>query len=143
MKFYIKDEDGKEYEVEEVAEKTTDEETLPPVEEKTTDEDVNALTADEITALKSLAANADRIIALLDTEEAEHEATEDEEPVIEDEDEDETIVDTDEEMENTCHDSKRSVGAIEKGKVLNDSIEVQDSIAAAWAKRYSNKGGNE
>lgn len=137
-KFLITDEDGKDYNVEEVETK----------EESTTKDEASELTSDEIESLKKLAANADKLIALLEIEKEEHK---DETDVL-DEDEDKTetdveidadkedVVDTDK-LKSTC-DSKRSIGAIER-KHSNDSIDVQDEIAIAWANRYNRKGGND
>lgn len=142
-KFIIRDEDEREYEVEEVNEE------LDETSKDVTDDD-NSLSAEDITALKMLAKSADKILALLSTEEKEHEAMadedEDEEAVDEDElDEDETIVDTDEEIEETKSvlktDSKKSFGSIAK-QVKNKNIADahQLDIDDAWSKRYN--GGN-
>ena len=138
MKFRIKDEDGKDYTVEEILEKKS-EENIPEV--KDDEIETNTLTAEEITALKSLAAVADKLVALLAVEEEEHE--ENPELVDEDIDEDETeeIIDTDEEEEEnkmSQHDSKKSFGSLEKRtEMTNDS--AQESINAAWEKRYGGK----
>lgn len=139
-KYVIHDEDGKQYDVEEVSEETT-------VEEPLKDEGEDAvLTADETLALKKLAAIADELVKLLEVEKAEHAASE--EPV---EDEDEDIVadgcDEEEEVVDTAkpRDSKRSFGAIEtSNKVqVDDSVE-EDAISDTWSKRYSNQlGGNK
>lgn len=141
MKFNVRDENGKEYKVEEVEEvkKTDDEaETKKPLTNTCTDED--GLSPEEIAALKKLAGMADKLCALVDTttdEEVEEEEEEEEE--IEDEGEQiEEVIDTDEPKK--AKDSiKKSAGAIEKKTIkTGDSIE-EDDVAAAWAKRY---GGN-
>ena len=135
-KFLITDEDGIDYNVEEVETK----------EEPSTKDDVSELTSDEIASLKKLAANADKLIALLEIEKEEHKdetdvLDEDEDKIDADVDADkENVVDTDK-IKSTC-DSKRSIGAIER-KRSNDSIDVQDEIAMAWANRYNRKGGND
>lgn len=142
-KYVIHDEDGKKYDVEEVAEETT-------VEEPMKDEGEEAvLTADEILGLKKLAGVADKLIKLLEVEEAEHAATEEDAEPVEDEDEDEVNdgCDEDEEVVDTAkpRDSKRSFGAIEKSNktAVDDSLD-EDDIATAWSKRYNNQlGGNK
>lgn len=136
-KFHIKDENGKEYSVEETDEVVETEETEPT---KDADEALN-FTEDEISALKKLIPIADKLVALLEVEKQEHDVDKDDEADIGDEDEDdeeETLVDTDEDVDcNKMHDSKKSAGAIEKQSVVNDSVDVQDEIANAWAKRYN------
>lgn len=142
MKFIVRDEDNKEFEVEEVKEE---------IETSATDNEDASLSEEEIGALKKLASVADKLVALLEVEKDEHaeepEAEmldEDEDEEVEEEDIEEEVVDTDEEFEEeklTRKDSKKSVGAIERKK-SRDS--VQDSqeldVAQAWAKRY---GGNK
>lgn len=145
MKFRITDEEGVTSVVEEIEEN----------KKETTDEDVASLTSDEIAALKSLASIADKLKALVDKSVSDEDVDtdpeaknpdevtdEDEEcdkDVIDDEDEDEEkVIDTDE--DESIHDS---IGAIRRKKskvAANDSISTQESIAAAWAKRY---GGNK
>lgn len=142
-KYVIHDEDGKKYDVEEVAEETT-------VEEPMKDEGEEAvLTADEILELKKLAGIADKLVKLLEVEEAEHAATEEDAEPVEDEDEDEEINDgcDEEEVVDTAkpRDSKRSFGAIETSNktTVDDSLD-EDDISAAWSKRYNNQlGGNK
>ena len=117
-KFYVRDADGEEYEVEEVEE----------VEEL--DEDKNevtepALTADEIAALKKLAEVADRLIATLETAE--------EEPIADEEPEEKT----EEVIETKTNDSMRSFGAIERKKVVDEAID--NDVDDAWTKRYGGK----
>lgn len=133
-KFRIKDEDGMEYQVEEI------EKTIP------TDDDMSTLSDEEISALKKLAAVADKLVALTETtDEVEEEVKKSVNEVLEDEDEEieekedkEEIVDTDEDdnEKGSMHDS---INSLEKSSV-NDSIDVQTDIANAWAKRYM--GGN-
>lgn len=135
MKFNVRDENGKEYEVEEVeaVKKTDDEdETKKPLTNTCTDD---ALSPEEIASLKKLAGIADKLCALVDTttdEEEEEEEIEDEGEQIEE------VIDTDEPKK--AKDSiKKSAGAIEKKKIKTDDSIVEDDVAAAWAKRY---GGN-
>lgn len=134
MKFNVRDENGKEYEVEEVEEvkKTDDEdETKKPLTNTCTDD---ALSPEEIASLKKLAGIADKLCALVDTttdEEEEEEEIEDEGEQIEE------VIDTDEPKK--AKDSiKKSASAIEK-KTVKTEDSVEDDVAAAWAKRY---GGN-
>lgn len=131
-KYYVKDEDGERFEVEELTE----------TPEKMHDDD--ALTEDEISALKQLAAVAPKLIALVsethdeDEDDEMHKKTE-----TEDEDEEEIteeVIDTDEEEEKmTRRDSKKSFGAIEKKKKAKDSTDNAHEIEIAWAKRYGGK----
>lgn len=137
-KFRIKDEDGMEYQVEEI-EKTED--TIPA------NDDMSTLSDEEISALKKLAAVADKLVALTETtdeveeevKESVNEVLEDEDEEIEEEEDKEEIVDTDEDDDEkgSMHDS---INSLEKSSV-NDSIDVQTDIADAWAKRYM--GGNK
>ena len=63
-KFYVRDADGEEYEVEEVEE-------VEELDEGKNEVTEPALTADEIAALKKLAKVADRLIATIETAEEE------------------------------------------------------------------------
>lgn len=131
MKFRITDENGETCEVEEAEEKVYDDDTEAPAE---------VLTADEIRALKSLASVADKLMSLVKEDVAE--TTDDDEELGPDIDADkEEVVDTDEDKDekedkDDIHDS---IGFIGRSKSTNDSINVQDDIAAAWAKRYGGK----
>lgn len=138
MKFNVRDEDGKEYKVEEVEEvkKTNDEdETGKPLTNTCTDD---ALSPEEIASLKKLAGIADKLCALVDTT-TDEEVEEEEEEEIEDEGEQiEEVIDTDEPKK--AKDSiKKSAGAIEKKTVKTEDSVEEDDVSAAWAKRY---GGN-
>lgn len=113
-KFYVRDADGEEYEVEEVEE----------LDEGKNEVTEPALTADEIAALKKLAEVADRLIATLETAE--------EEPVT-DEKTEETEK-TEEVIETKTNDSMRSFGAIERKKVVDEAID--NDVDDAWTKRY-------
>lgn len=140
MKFNVRDENGKEYKVEEVekVEETKDETgTEKPLTNTCTDE---GLSPDEISALKKLAGMADKLCALVDTTTDEVEKEEEEEEEIEDDgDQIEEVIDTDEPKK--AKDSiKKSAGAIEKKKVKTDDSVEEDDVSAAWAKRY---GGNK
>lgn len=139
MKFNVRDENGKEYKVEEVEEvkKTDDEdETKKPLTNTCTDD---ALSPEEIASLKKLAGMADKLCALVDTTTDEEVEEEEEEEEIEDEGEQiEEVIDTDEPKK--AKDSiKKSAGAIEKKTVKTEDSVEEDDVAAAWAKRY---GGN-
>lgn len=145
MKFHIKDEDGKDYTVEEIIEKETQDEDI---EEKTETVEKMELSDEEIKALKSLAAVSDKLIALVSEQTTDEDTTEEieedeDEDIIEDEDENE-----DEDMKETvittksC-DSKKSFGSLEKSKkVIDDSL--ADDISAKWQERYkrSEKNGS-
>ena len=113
--FHIKDEDGKEYEVEEIKAETSEN----PVKD-------DALTDDEIAALKKLASVADKLIALTSTDTVEDE-DEDVDVDINADKDDEEVVDTD---------TTKSMNALEKKANTMDSIDVQDSVNDAWAKYY-------
>lgn len=141
-KYFIVDNDGEEYTVEERDEEEVVEET---VEEPVVDD---GLSEEEIAALKKLAAVADKLIGMIETSDAcgKDEEVEEEEIIDEgeevDEDIDEEIIDTDEELRKDSkkrRDSKSSVGAIERKRVRQDDS-LTDEIADAWAKRY---GGNK
>lgn len=117
-KFYVRDADGEEYEVEEVEE-------VEEVDEGTNEVTEIALTADEIAALKKLAEVADRLIATVET--AEEEPVTDEEPEKK----------TEEVIETKTNDSMRSFGAIETKKVVDEAID--NGVDDAWTKRYGGK----
>ena len=145
-KFVIQDDDGQQFEV---TEETVDEE---PEEEKPEVHDDESLTADEIAALKSLAAKASDILKLLDVKAKDDEDVD--EDMTKDEDEDEDVInddgedvdedmtkDEDEDKETVVKtgDSKKSIGSIQRKRVVaNDSIENREiDIAKAWADRYN------
>lgn len=132
-KFYITDDDGSQYEVEEIHELSDDDD----ISLNQNDED--ELTSDEISALKRLASISDKLIALLQTSSNDSE-DEDLELTDEDEDEDEEqVIDTDEEPRRLTKDSKyqtkKSVAALERRTVKTDDS-LLDEVADAWAKRY-------
>ena len=116
-KFYVRDADGEEYEVEEVEE-------VEELDEGKNEVTEPALTADEIAALKKLAEVADRLIAIVETAE--------EEPVA-----DEETEKTEEVIETKTNDSMRSFGAIETKKVVDEAID--NGVDDAWTKRYGGK----
>lgn len=120
MKFFIKDEDGTQYEVEELKEETV------------TDE--SSLTEEDISALKKLASVADKLVSLVNTEDSDVDEDIDNEN-------DEDITDSDEEDKDekvVTTDSKRSVGAIEKkAKIEDSSLNENYEIEQAWAKRFN------
>ena len=117
-KFYVRDADGEEYEVEEVEE-------VEELDEGKNEVTESALTADEIAALKKLAEVADRLIATVETAE--------EEPVADEEPEEKT----EEVIETKTNDSMRSFGAIETKKVVDEAID--NGVDDAWTKRYGGK----
>ena len=135
-KFFVRDADGEEYEVEEIKE-CHDDDVIEEVSE--TEERPEALTKEEIAALKRLAAVADRLLSTVNTE--------DEDPeMIDDEDEEKDIADeevTEEKKEEVVdttktRDSRKSFGAIEKRKAtVDDSLNTD--IDDAWAKRYGGR----
>ena len=135
-KFFVRDADGEEYEVEEIKE-CYDDDVIEEVSE--TEEQPEALTNEEIAALKRLAAVADRLLSTVNTE--------DEDPeMIDDEDEEKDIADeevTEEKKEEVVdttktRDSRKSFGAIEKRKAtVDDSLNTD--IDNAWAKRYGGR----
>ena len=129
--FRIKDEDGAEYKVEEVEEQDASE----------TKDEVAPLSEEEIAALRKLLPHIDKLVTLTevkteDTTDLPEDKLNDEDDLDEedlDAEKEEEVVDTDK-----IHDSKKSVGSLEKRKVVaNDSVDVQDDINTAWAKRYS------
>lgn len=135
-KFFVRDADGEEYEVEEIKE-CHDDDVIEEVSE--TEEQPEALTKEEIAALKRLAAVADRLLSTVNTE--------DEDPeMVDDEDEEKDIGDeevTEEKKEEVVdttktRDSRKSFGAIEKRKAtVDDSLNTD--IDDAWAKRYGGR----
>lgn len=138
MKFNVRDEDGKEYKVEEIEEVKKDEdESTKPLTNTDADE---TLSPEEIIALKKLAGIVDKLCALVDV--TDEDKNEDDE--IDDEDEEvkgeqiEEVIDTDE-MTKAKDSIKKSVGAIESKKVKANDV-LEDDISLAWMKRY---GGNK
>lgn len=133
-KFYVKDEEGEDFTVEEF-------------EEHEQDSEPEELTADEILSLKKLAAHVDKILEIVNT--AEHDAKDDED--IEEKEEVEEIEDSDEKEEKEeiietdktkGHDSIKAFGSIERNRKIktDDSLEERElAIANAWAKRYGGK----
>lgn len=134
MRFKVRDENGNEYNVEELKQVEKIDEDLD-VKEVTEDE--SGLSSAEIDALKSLAAVADKLVALVATTDEDKD-----EDDIEDEDEQiEEVIDTD--GEKRVDDSiKKAASSIEKRrKVKTDDSLEEDAVAAAWANRYN--GGNK
>ena len=143
MKFKIKDENGKEFEVEEVAEQ---DEGCGSEPEDVHDDESATLTPEEIASLKELAAIAPELKKLLEKKE---EATSsegeqhDEETEALDEDETEKakeeVIDTEPEEPGKVKDSiSRAAGKVERkvitdSRMMNESLEVED----AWTKRFN------
>ena len=128
-KYRIKDEDGSVLEVEEL-----DNEEIEEVQEIKEEPEPAQLTSDEILALKELAKSAPELMKLLSkpVEDAEEDLGE-EKVVDEDEKEDEI---EEEVIETKTKDSKTSFGSVAKPKMVEDSIEDNEEIESAWAKRY-------
>lgn len=148
MKFKIKDDYGKEFEVEEIQDdelETNEEiETIDDDEIKMENEEVHddeSLSSEEISALKKLAGVVDKLLALIPVEEEEHGTLDEEEEeideTIEDADEEEFVEEDKEEVIDT--DSMRdSIGSVERKKSARDSkIDAQEQIANKWQENYS------
>lgn len=137
-KFRITDDEGNNYEVEEIEE-------VQDEEKEFKDDELSegmSLTQDEIISLKELAAKAPEILALLNNNvvDAKEEEVKDEDKEEKVEDEDEEVIDSEDVKEkNKAKDSKKSYGSIETKYSVNDSIDAEDEIANAWAKRYGGK----
>lgn len=135
-KFRITDDEGNNYEVEEIEE-------VQDEEKEFKDDELSegmSLTQDEIISLKELAAKAPEILALLNNNvvDAKEEEVKDEDK--EEKVEDEEVIDSEDVKEkNKVKDSKKSYGSIETKYSVNDSIDAEDEIANAWAKRYGGK----
>ena len=144
-KFIVRDEDNKEFSVEELDECST-----AATENDDGASESAALSEDEIGALKKLAAVADKLVALATDEGSSELDDEDKDKDKDKDDDDDTdVVDTDEDADEgdeddkkLRNDSKVAVGAIEKKTKTNDSLNDSQEldIASAWAKRY---GGNK
>ena len=132
-KFHVKDDEGNEYVVEEQS--TASSEPTPSQLE---------LSQDDIVSLKKLALMADKLLALCEQQDDGEKIPEKdpEEQIEQDSKEQEEEKETNEEVVNTdkVGDSKASFGSIQKKKKTQDSIDIEESIAQAWAKRY---GGNK
>lgn len=137
-KYHVIDDDGSEYQVEELDEEL--------VEETQDDEpEINTLSNEEIEALKKLAAVADKLVALIETKDAEEgmeennlvDEDEDSEELDDEDEEEEEVIDTEEEEKKITHDSKKSFGSLEskKRKAVVDNSLV-DEVSDAWTKRY-------
>ena len=125
-KFFVRDADGEEYEVEEIKE-CHDDDVIEEISE--IEEQPEALTNEEIAALKRLAAVADRLLSTVDTEDEEKDIADEEVT----EEKKEELVDT-----TKTRDSRKSFGAIEKRKAtVDDSLNTD--IDDAWAKRYGGR----
>ena len=139
-KYIVKDTDeGLEVIENDEEEVRIDEPTADEGEPENLDDDCG-LTPEEVQALKGLAAIAPKLVALINTTDSDEEeeiADEDEEEINDDDEEesDEEVLDT-EEVDKPTHDSKKSIGAIQKKSKTDDSIDTADDIDSAWAKRY-------
>ena len=129
-KYRIKDEDGSVLEVEEL-----DSEEVKEVQEIKDEPEQAQLTSDEILALKELAKSAPELMKLLSKPVEDAEEDLGEEKVV-DEDEKEDEIEEEEVIETKTRDSKTSFGSIAKPKMVEDSIEDNEEIESAWAKRY-------
>lgn len=135
-KFFVRDADGEEYEVEEIKE-CHDDDVIEEVSE--TEEQPEALTKEEIVALKRLAAVADRLLSTVNTEDKDPETLDDEDEEKDIGDEEVTEEKKEEVVDTTkTRDSRKSFGAIEKRKAtVDDSLNTD--IDDAWAKRYGGR----
>ena len=135
MKFRIKDEDGKDYEVEEILEQKSEDDAS---EAETIEITNNELSDEEIKVLKELVAKAPEILNLLNVEKKEHEENPellDEDEEYSDEEKEEYSDENEEVIETQTHDSKSSFGSLVSRKTsVDDSLE--DEVSEAWAKRY-------
>lgn len=129
-KYRIKDEDGSVLEVEEL-----DSEEIEEVQEIKEEQEPAQLTSDEILALKELAKCAPELMKLLSKPVEDAEEDLGEEKVV-DEDEKEDEIEEEEVIETKTKDSKTSFGSVAKPKMVEDSIEDNEEIESAWAKRY-------
>lgn len=129
-KYYVTDESGDKYTVEEELDEVTKDEDEPDMDPVPTSDEA-ALTDDEIVALKKLAAVAEKLLAKVEPEVTDEDN--DDEEVL---DEDEEILDTEEDIEVKATDSKKSFGAISSKKKAKDSMNDAISIEDAWQKRY-------
>ena len=135
-KFFVRDADGEEYEVEEIKECHGDD-VIEEISE--TEEQPEALTNEEIVALKRLAAVADRLLSTVNTEDEDPETLDDEDEEKDIGDEEVTEEKKEEVVDTTkTRDSRKSFGAIEKRKAtVDDSLNTD--IDDAWAKRYGGR----
>ena len=135
-KFFVRDADGEEYEVEEIKE-CHDDDVIEEVSE--TEEQPEALTKEEIVALKRLAAVADRLLSTVSTGDEDPETLDDEDEEKDIGDEEVTEEKKEEVVDTTkTRDSRKSFGAIEKRKAtVDDSLNTD--IDDAWAKRYGGR----
>lgn len=135
-KFFVRDADGEEYEVEEIKE-CHDDDVIEEISE--TEEQPEALTNEEIVALKRLAAVADRLLSTVKAEDEDPETLDDEDEEKDIGDEEVTEEKKEEVVDTTkTRDSRKSFGAIEKRKaIVDDSLNTD--IDDAWAKRYGGR----
>lgn len=132
-KYRIKDEDGSVLEVEELDSEEVKE--VQEVQEIKDEPEQVQLTSDEILALKELAKCAPELMKLLSKPVEDAEEDLGEEKVV-DEDEKEDEIEEEEVIETKTKDSKTSFGSVAKLKMVEDSIEDNEEIESAWAKRY-------
>lgn len=142
MKFNVRDEDGNEFEVEEVMTQSDTGDCggqLPQNEPaKATDDE---LSVEEIASLKKLASVAEKLISLIPADDAgQTPATTGDEDEDEDDDEEETVIETGDcgAMPAKKDSLKKSVGANESKTRAADAV-VEDAVSEAWAKRYGGK----
>ena len=126
MKFRVKDDDGRDYVVEELEE----EKVIPPEVQ----DDDETLSAEEIKGLRELLAHGPELLALLKDEHEEHAADSEEEEEEKEELEDE---EKEEILETKSHDSKKAFGSIEQNKKTFVDDSLTDNVSDAWAKRYN------
>lgn len=132
MKFLIKDEEGKTFEIEEVEETKDNESCIPgnkPEMKETKDEE--SLTSEEISALKALAAVSDKIVAFFSEKETEDSKKDEKE---EKETEKEKVVET--ESKDSKTELASAIGST-KSKDSNNVVteNLEEEICKAWANR--------
>lgn len=153
-KYYITDEDGDSYEIEEVDAIENSEETS---DNNVEDDETKDFSSEEIVLIKKLLKCAPNIFKMFEGKEEVSDEEEIDEEEVENDDvsSEEEIYDSEEieeeekeeeKFEDSCKkkmkkDSKKSFGSIEKRNKVSDSTDEHElDIAAAWAKRY---GGNK
>ena len=136
MKFRVKDDDGRDYVIEELEE----EKVVPPEEVK---DEGEGLSADEIVELRKLLEAAPKIYALLEVKEEKEEVVDEDIEEEKDEEEEEEITDSEDEeeeekiLETKSCDSKKAFGSIEKNTKTQVDDSLEDNVSDAWSKRYN------
>lgn len=141
MKFNVRDEDGNEFEVEEVTKQPDTGDCGGQLPQNNPAEVMDdELSVEEIVSLKKLASVAEKLISLIPADDAGQEpAMTGDEDENEDDDEEEIVVETGDcgAMLAKKDSLKKSVGANESKTRAKDAVE--DAVSEAWAKRYGGK----